>query len=65
MQIIKPTEQQPITDRTKAINAMSQQLQDVTEDVREIKQMLKAGESWKSAFWRAVTQFIGDMKNGR
>lgn len=54
----------PITEKTKAIQAIQSTLEDLTADVREIRRMLKAGESRWSALWRAVCQFVGDLKNG-
>ena len=55
----------PDSEKTRAILAMQQQLQDVTEDVKEIRRLLSKGESWRFALWRALTQFIGDLKNGK
>lgn len=57
--------EEPPSERTKALLVIQSQLQDVTQDIREIRRILRQGESRWAAFWRAVTQFIGDLKNGR
>lgn len=70
MEATQPTHaEEPPSERTKAILAMRTELlskmQDVTDEVRQIKQIMRQGESRWAAFWRAVTQFIGDLKSER
>jgi len=55
----------PITDKTRALLEIQNQLQDVTKEVQAIRKMLQTNESWRAAAWRALTQFIGDLKNGK
>jgi hypothetical protein len=55
----------PISERTRALLEIQAQLQDVTKEVQTIRKILQSNESWKSAAWRALTQFIGDLKNGK
>jgi hypothetical protein len=61
---IEPKPEEPPSERTQAILAMQSQLQNVTNEVREIRRLLAKGETRWTALWRAITQFVGDLKNG-
>ena len=61
------------TERTRAIQAMQKELQDVTKAIEQVKALLEAQraerEGWKSALYRimkeSVSLFFPDMKNNR
>jgi len=62
-------EDKPFSERTQAIitrlESTHQELLDVTEEVKKIREMMLRNESWRQALWRAVKQFIGDITNGK
>jgi len=53
------------TERTRAIQAMQKELQDVTEAIRQIKTLLELQraerETWKSALYRILKESISLM----
>jgi len=61
---LEPTDQ-PITDKTRAIlqsiDSKLAQLQDVSETVREIKEQLNTGNTWRTAIIRALNQFLSHV----
>ena len=64
MTVIEEPEQ-PITDRTRAIlqsiDSKLAQLQDVSEAIREIKEQLNTGNTWRTAIIRALNQFLSHV----
>jgi phosphoenolpyruvate synthase/pyruvate phosphate dikinase len=68
MAVVEQPTEQPITDKTRAIlqainelDSKLNELQNVSEAVREIKEQLNTGSTWRTAIIRALNQFLSHV----